>query len=66
MTPYIGKPPGWSTGDGGSVVSGGIPSYTSGVMAQTILHLTSSLEELLERLSPKPHVRGEEFERAAK
>jgi hypothetical protein len=56
----------WGTGDGGGVVSGGIPSYNSGVMTETILHHTSSLDGLLERLSPEPDVRGEEFERGAK
>jgi len=30
------------------------------------LHPTSSLDGLLERLPPEPHLRGEEFERAAK
>ena len=33
---------------------------------ETILHPTSSLDGLLERLPPEPHLRGEEFERAAK
>ena len=46
--------------------SGGIQSYNPVVMAQTILHHTSSLDGLLERLSPEPRLRGEEFERAVK
>ena len=65
-TTPIGKPRGRGTGDGGGVVSGLIPSYNSGVMTETILHPTSSLDGLLERLPPEPHPRGEEFERAAK
>jgi len=48
------------------VVSGGNPSYNSGVMTETILHHTSSLDGLLERLPPELHLLGEEFERAAK
>ena len=35
-------------------------------MTETILHDTSSLDGLLERLPLEPHRRGEEFERAAK
>ena len=35
-------------------------------MTETILHPTSSLDGLLERLPPEPHLRGGEFERAAK
>jgi hypothetical protein len=35
-------------------------------MTETILHPTSSLDGLVERLPPEPHLRGEEFERAAK
>ena len=35
-------------------------------MTETILHPTISLDGLLERLPPEPHLRGEEFERAAK
>ena len=35
-------------------------------MVEIILHGISSLDGLLERLPPKPHLRGEEFERAAK
>ena len=65
-TPPIRKLPGWGTGDGRGVVSGGIPSYNSVVMAETILHHTGSLDGLLDRLSPEPHLRGEEFEHAAK
>ena len=30
------------------------------------MHPTSSLDGLLERLPPEPHLRSEEFERAAK
>jgi len=43
-----------------------IPSYNSGVMTKTILQPASSLDGLLERLPPESHLRGEEFERAAK
>ena len=53
-------------GEGGGVVSGRIPSYNYGVMTETILHHTSSLDGLLERLSPELHLRREEFEHAAK
>jgi len=35
-------------------------------MTETILHPTSSLDDLLERLPPEAHLRGEEFERPAK
>ncbi len=35
-------------------------------MNETILHDTSSLDGLLERLPLEPHLRGEEFESAAK
>ena len=35
-------------------------------MTETILQHTSSLDGLLERLPPEPHLRGEEFERATK
>ena len=52
--------------EGGGVVSGRIPSYNYGVMTETILHHTSSLDGLLERLSPELHLRREEFEHAAK
>ena len=52
--------------EGMGVDSGGIPSYNYGVMNETILHHTSSLDGLLERLSPELHLRGEEFEHAAK
>ena len=47
-------------------LAGGIPSYNPVVMAETVLNDISSLDGLLERLSPEPHLRGEEFERAAK
>ena len=57
---------GRGTGDGGGVVSGRIPSYNYGVMTEIILHHTSSLDGLLERLSPELHLRGEKFEHAAK
>ena len=63
---HIGKSRGWGTGDCGGVPTGRFPSYNSGVMTETILHPTSSLDGLLERLPPEPHLRGEEFERAAK
>ena len=42
--PPSGSHGGWGTSDGGGVVSGGIPSYNSGVMTETILHHTSSLD----------------------
>ena len=42
------------------------PSYNFGVMTGTMLQPTSSLDALLERLSPEPHLRGKEFERAEK
>ena len=48
------------------MVSESIPSYNYGVMTETISHHTSSLGALLERLPPEPHLRGKEFERAAK
>ena len=35
-------------------------------MTETILHHTSSLDGLLERLPPDPHLRGKEFERVTK
>ena len=35
-------------------------------MTKTLLKPTNSLDALLERLSPEPHLRGKEFERAAK
>ena len=35
-------------------------------MTETILHHASSVAALLERLPPEPHLRGKEFERAAK
>ena len=35
-------------------------------MTETILNHTNSLDALPERLSPEPHLRGKEFERAAK
>jgi len=35
-------------------------------MTETMLQPTSSLDALLERLSPEAHLRGKEFERAAK
>ena len=42
------------------------PSYNLGVMTKPLLKPTSSLDALLERLSPEPHLRGKEFEHAAK
>ena len=54
------------TSDGVGVLTGRFPSYNSSVMAETILNHTSSIDGLLERLPPEPHLRGEEFERAAK
>ena len=64
--PASGRHRGPGTGDGGGVVSGGIPSYNFSVMTETLLKPTNSLDALLERLPPEPHLRGEEFERAAK
>ena len=54
------------TSDGVGVLTGRFPSYNSSVMAETILNDTSSLAGLLNQNPPEPHLRGEEFERAAK
>ena len=44
------------------MVSEGNPSYNSGVMTETILHNTSSLDGLSERFPPEPHLHSEGFD----